>query len=552
MDTTHDFLDLLGLDGNARERDIRGAYARRLKRIDQEQDPEAFQRLRAAYETALDWAAWKTHEQQREQPAPDADAAIPPASPAPAAPAQPPQPEPPTPGELAHAVFERLAAELPGLAAQAQGSSDPLPWKNALLRRLDDDELINIDARITFEAWIATILAQGWQPGHEHLFVAAQEVFGWNDDRRSLLQFGQAGALLDQALAERALLDAMPVEQLRALRTTLQALRRPDAPDARQLRAGIRNVELLAEHFPALARVIVSIDNIEHWRTAYRTVAGKPLEPEHALPPPPSPAGWTFGKIVRALLMILAASVLLNILDKAIDDKPSRNPAPVSQAILDTLIGPIEFKPSPEAKPGTLDTRVRVFLGEDMQVKRVQNIATSGEPAFDRAVGEAVQAAKPFPPGTPAEFELSFTAQITRSTPREAVQPLDFKRLAQSSSGEPPDGALLGKHIPPVDYTPTRFAKPGTRYSLRYEVFLDADGKVERVEQRQASGAPRLDRAFEDALRAARPFPATTARRFEVSWSTTITAREAAPPRKEEAQPHDASPDNEEAPPQQP
>lgn len=531
MDTTHDFLDLLGLDGTARERDIRGAYARRLKRIDQEQDPEAFQRLRAAYETALDWAAWQAREQQ---PAPDADAAIPPAAPASAAPS--PQPEPPTPGALAHAVFERLAAELPGLAAQAQGSSDHLPWKNALLRRLDDEELINIDARITFEAWIATTLAQGWQPGHEHLFVAAQEVFGWSGDRRSLLQFGQAGALLDQALAERALLDAMPVEQLRALRTTLQALRRPDAPDARQLRAGIRDVELLAEHFPALARVIVSIDNIEHWRTAYRTVVGKPLEPEHALPPPPAPAGWTIGKIIRALLMTLVAFIVLNTLYQAVDDKPPRQPAPVRQEILDTLIGPIEFKPSPEAKPGTLDTRVRVFLREDMGVERVQNIATSGEPAFDRAVSEAVQDAKPFPPGTPREFELGFTAQITRSTPREEVKPLDVERPLQSPSGEPPDGALLGKHIPPVDYTPTRFARPGTRYSLRYEVFLDARGKVERVEQRQGSGEPRLDRAFEDALRAARPFPATTARRFEVSWSTTITARDAAPRQAKEAQ----------------
>ena len=59
MAATLAFLDALGLDQDARERDIRSAYARRLKTIDQEHDAQGFQDLRAVYEEALAWAAWK-------------------------------------------------------------------------------------------------------------------------------------------------------------------------------------------------------------------------------------------------------------------------------------------------------------------------------------------------------------------------------------------------------------------------------------------------------------------------------------------------------------
>lgn len=552
MDTTHDFLDLLGLDENARERDIRGAYARRLKRIDQAQDPDAFQRLRSAYETALDWAAWKAREQDAgaDAPAAAADPAPPARAGSPAAqeaPREAPPDEAPSPGALAHAVFQRLADELPGLAARPGGRDDPAPWKEALLRRLDDEELVNIDARITFEAYVATILAQGWRPGHERLLVAAQDVFGWNVDRRALLQFGQAGALLDQALVERELFLALPVEQQRALRTTLDALREAEPPDARRVRAGMRNVDMLVQRFPALMRVVVSIENVEHWRSAYQSLAGQALEPEHELPPPPA-RGRGVLKTVGILLLTWVAFTVLSIVFNAFDGGKAPAPAPpVSREVLDTLIGPIEFKPSPEAKPGPLDTRVRVFLDQDRRVERVQNVSTSGEPAFDNAVDAAVRAARPFPPGTPREFELGFTARVTESMPREPVPPLDLKRLNLPPAGVAPGPALLEKHIPPIAYTPTRFAQPG-KLSLRYQVFLDADGKVERFVQRQGSGEPRLDRAFEAALLAATPFPKTTARAFEVGWSTTITVgQRAAAPMRGQGQENDTD----DAPPEQ-
>jgi protein TonB len=560
MDTTDDFLELLGLDQHAGEREIRGAYARRLKRIDQEQDPEGFQRLRTAYETALDWARWKARQAEAEQDdtepahetmpvAAEADAdvgadigsrtsAVPeesanaasdaahPIAPAPAA--------APDPGDLAHAVFERLAQKIPELAAQQGARTELAAWKDELLLRLNDDELFNIDARITFEAIVATVLAQGWRPGHENLFAVAQEVFGWEQDRRRLLQFGRAGALLDQALGEQAMFLNLPQTEQLALRAAARALREPGPPETRRLLAAMPNVEQLVEHFPALAQVVVSLDNVDHWRAAWDALGGAALEPLEDLPEPPSRVRrWL--RTGAMLLVVVCAYQFMQLLYNSTGHErgflpPSAPPPAVSQEVLNTLIEPVRFKPSLEAKPGKLDTRVRVFLDQDLRVERTQNVQTSGEPAFDDAVRKTLAAAKPFPPGTPRQFELSFTAEVTAETPRAPVPP----PFPQRAAGATPGAATLARHIPPIDYRPTAFAREG-KLALRYAVFLDADGKVERIEQRQGSGEPRLDLAFERALRAAKPFPAATARSFEVAWSTTITRKTQATPEPEPA-----------------
>ena len=48
--------NILALDGQPEDtKSVKRAYAKRLKAIDPATDPEAFQNLRQAYETALNW-----------------------------------------------------------------------------------------------------------------------------------------------------------------------------------------------------------------------------------------------------------------------------------------------------------------------------------------------------------------------------------------------------------------------------------------------------------------------------------------------------------------
>jgi outer membrane biosynthesis protein TonB len=523
MAATFAFLDALGLDQDARERDIRSAYAKRLKGIDQEHDAQGFQHLRAVYEEALAWAAWKKRE--AEAP-PEAKTSIAPASVDDTAPETPAVPEPVDPNDphtLGQAAFARLASDLEALATQpAQDNGQP--WKDALRRRLDDDDLINIDARIVFEAIVATILAHGWRPGHESLFVAALEVFGWDADPRRLLAFGHAGPVLDRALAERRLFATQPPPQQAAMRRAARALRDTAAPTEQRLRSDMRTVETMMARFPYMMRIIVSLENVEHWRAAYQARFGGQqgaafdIDDDIPAPAPPPSLARRLWVIARNMALIVVTALLLHAVFQTTDTRP-REPE-VSQQVLNAHVPSLRYQPPPGAKPGVLDTRVRVFLDADRRVEQARNVSTSGDPGFDEAVADALRASTPFPPGTPAEFEVVYSATITAQQAAKANAPAQ----RHATQGTTPGGAQLAKHIPPIDYKPTRFAQPG-KLALHYRVYLDADGMIVRFNQIKGSGEPRLDHAFENALRAAKPFPASTARSFDVEWSTTITQK---------------------------
>lgn len=210
-----DTWEVLGLEADADERAIKRAYARLLKVHRPDEDAEAFQRLREAYESALAQARWRAEYENDE----DSDAARP---------------------LLAEAalVHEEAPppASLPATAVQADYLLGTVPepeismtlirqWLEAGRERqlmevlpglLNSEALLSFDRRQHFEERLLALLedSEHWSPA---LFERISELLGWDDARGYLpCEFWRWERLLDRCMA---------VAELEGLRRDLDSQR---------------------------------------------------------------------------------------------------------------------------------------------------------------------------------------------------------------------------------------------------------------------------------------------------------------------------------------
>ncbi|MDG2533944.1 hypothetical protein P6144_09825 [Sphingomonas sp. HITSZ_GF] len=204
----------LGLAPTEDQREIRRAYARQLKAIDVERDPQAFIALREAFEDAQHIARWMAYEREEaenpEAEAPDADDMLDEAemadtigalrvdlgqAPSPALAAAPAAAErdgpwsPPTP--------EKFDAHAAALAQLLQRNNlEPRPWPTDAEREemlvhwrviQADPRMQQLDFYADAENWIAGLI--GFTiPFSDTLIVPATEYFGWVRDEGKISQ----------------------------------------------------------------------------------------------------------------------------------------------------------------------------------------------------------------------------------------------------------------------------------------------------------------------------------------------------------------------------
>lgn len=500
------FLHRLGLDHAADERAVKRAYARELKQIDQEQDAAGFQMLRHAYEMALDWARRKPAGGHDQGSAGEALRFAPPATP-PVPVVVTPQVVPElrirqraapardadtgdSPAELAQAVFEDFDNACAALVAKGR-AGDGLAWRRQLQASLDDERLLNIAARAHFEFYVGRLLAKGWRSGHESLFPAARQVFGWEKDRRRLDEFGQLGAWLNQAIDECAMFEQQDGADTNAQADAILRLREAAEPGARELVLHAPHLRNMAERFPAWTAIIASTERIGEW-----------IAREQALPK------WRRAKARAAAAGsdssgdfnwsgLISSIVLIALMLSRCSSHPG---AP----------------PSPPFNPQRIEQTRQITIDDAMPLTAEQK---SAEETYQRAAGALYMK-----PGT-RKLEGSPYAPQSTMPPTPAAPPKPGRR---------PPNAAERKII--SDRIQFEWAHVHNQlYTVDFTVELDEHGAIRRLTKKTGSGLPVLDRHVEEAIRESAPFKPEISRSFGLTYQWGIKGGKREPVSKREA-----------------
>ncbi|UWE16636.1 hypothetical protein [Herbaspirillum huttiense] len=289
-------LQLLGLDADADERSVRKAYARELKLLDQQQQPDQFQVLHEAYQAALSWCrAPRPQADDLDPVQSDAEQAEPVSAPSPLEPPPPPV----RPSYAQHHARLLIPRDVPvftavdvtpwheraathwsvvrgrfrALAAAPDGD-DAAGWTQLLNELLSQEQWQELRARPWLEQQIADLLADGWRPGHHHLFEAAAEVFHWHQDVVRLKALGEAGKTLGLALDQKHHFDHYASSQNQTRPRAIARLRNPRPPQPHEIEQLMWSLQPLVQRYPQWMNVVTSMVNYQQWNES-----GQPSSP---------------------------------------------------------------------------------------------------------------------------------------------------------------------------------------------------------------------------------------------------------------------------------
>lgn len=324
----------LGLEPGADERAVKRAYARELKKIDQEAEPERFQALRADYEAALQWARQGGPVDAFVSAVPEADesSVVEVADEAPELAAagdiveSMPQAQgagdlPDDSGEEEEpAAREHPAWRLPVAGADLPLDVDAVPpqmlaaavldefmpavrdkadkddLRERLRNCLSDPRLASLDAQQDFELQVLTRLADGWRPGYHLLYSVGRDVFDWRDSRR-LRALGEPGRFMDEALREAAAFNQQNDNTRVFFLGMIRRLRAEPQPNPDDVHTDVMHAEQLVRRFPHLAALLTSMENFRTWQ---RESAELRMQPQSS----------HFGMAVLAFVILVVAAVL--------------------------------------------------------------------------------------------------------------------------------------------------------------------------------------------------------------------------------------------------
>ncbi|OEZ62201.1 TonB C-terminal domain-containing protein [Duganella sp. HH105] len=393
----------LDVPADADAREIRRAYARELKKIDQENDLADFQALREAYELALHRLEHPPQRQQQpsEPPAFNAQAAQ---------------------EQVAIQAYERFRTETAKLPAH-----DDDAWIAALAESLASEQLLNLMAREYFEAIVAHHLASGWQLGNEMLLAAACRVFNWLHDERRLRQFSQAGMIVNRAIQEHSFLNSLPLEERAPLRATMARMRDPRAPTAEEVWNCHLQIKDLRDHYTTLMHVVVDGEAMRRWLHALENPPepsgpSEPSEPDSSTPPKSKKLAKTLMFWLVAIVVGIPLLLAAFLAPRAPASAGRTTAAPQRTSVPDIRVPPARIKEistriayhPKQRMNGTITVVYDIFLDADRNVIGMNKIESSGDVDFDVAVAKAIRESQAFPPNTETKFRANFSAVASK------------------------------------------------------------------------------------------------------------------------------------------